>query len=269
MRCARPGKLRRPFCRISAGMPIASAQADAHAWPGAPASAGGDHQDHLGVGGGRGPKLPPPIDCVPAIVKQVGNRATVLFDSGVRSGADVVKADLDGLTIAGRVAGTLGAAAPFARVFAFGSLAVGMQWLFSALGRHHLVVASPPAFASCVPFILIPMIARLHASALPKIQRRWLAAATGAVCAALAFWVCPGSWPARPADAAQSRCTAGAGGPSRPRLPTRRGRGARSRTTGERATTGSPHRRAASRCAPAPRSPARGSRPGRGLRASR
>ena len=36
--------------------------------------------------------LPPPIDCVPAIVKAVGSRATVLFDSGVRSGTDVARA---------------------------------------------------------------------------------------------------------------------------------------------------------------------------------
>ena len=36
--------------------------------------------------------LPPPIDCVPAIAKAVGSRATVLFDSGVRSGTDVVRA---------------------------------------------------------------------------------------------------------------------------------------------------------------------------------
>ena len=31
MRCASPGKLRKPFCRTSADMPIASAQAEAHA----------------------------------------------------------------------------------------------------------------------------------------------------------------------------------------------------------------------------------------------
>jgi (S)-mandelate dehydrogenase len=36
--------------------------------------------------------LPPPIDCVPAIVKAVGGKATVLFDSGVRSGTDVARA---------------------------------------------------------------------------------------------------------------------------------------------------------------------------------
>lgn len=36
--------------------------------------------------------LPPPIDVLPAITAQVGARATVLFDSGVRSGLDVVRA---------------------------------------------------------------------------------------------------------------------------------------------------------------------------------
>ncbi len=36
--------------------------------------------------------LPAPIDCVPAIVKAVGSTATVLFDSGVRSGTDVARA---------------------------------------------------------------------------------------------------------------------------------------------------------------------------------
>jgi L-lactate dehydrogenase (cytochrome) len=36
--------------------------------------------------------LPPPINCVPAIVKAVGGKATVLFDSGVRSGTDVARA---------------------------------------------------------------------------------------------------------------------------------------------------------------------------------
>ena len=30
--------------------------------------------------------LPPPIDCVPAIATAVGNKATILFDSGIRSG---------------------------------------------------------------------------------------------------------------------------------------------------------------------------------------
>jgi len=36
--------------------------------------------------------LPPPIDCLPAIVKAVGHRATILMDSGVRSGTDVARA---------------------------------------------------------------------------------------------------------------------------------------------------------------------------------
>lgn len=36
--------------------------------------------------------LPSSIDCLPAIVQAVGSRATVLFDSGVRSGLDVARA---------------------------------------------------------------------------------------------------------------------------------------------------------------------------------
>ena len=36
--------------------------------------------------------LPPPIDCLPAIVKAVDGRATVLMDSGIRSGTDVARA---------------------------------------------------------------------------------------------------------------------------------------------------------------------------------
>jgi L-lactate dehydrogenase (cytochrome) len=43
-------------------------------------------------GGRQVEALPPPIDCVPAIAKAVGDRATVLFDSGVRSGTDVARA---------------------------------------------------------------------------------------------------------------------------------------------------------------------------------
>ena len=36
--------------------------------------------------------LPPTIDVLPAIVRQVGTRATVMMDSGVRSGSDIVRA---------------------------------------------------------------------------------------------------------------------------------------------------------------------------------
>jgi isopentenyl diphosphate isomerase/L-lactate dehydrogenase-like FMN-dependent dehydrogenase len=36
--------------------------------------------------------LPAAIDALPAIVRQVGTRATVMMDSGIRSGADVVRA---------------------------------------------------------------------------------------------------------------------------------------------------------------------------------
>ena len=36
--------------------------------------------------------LPAPVDCLPAIVRAVGGRATVLMDSGIRSGTDVARA---------------------------------------------------------------------------------------------------------------------------------------------------------------------------------
>jgi (S)-mandelate dehydrogenase len=58
--------------------------------------------------------LPAPIDVLPAIVRQVGKRATVLMDSGVRSGTDVVRAY------------ALGAAAAFAgKAFLWGLGALG------------------------------------------------------------------------------------------------------------------------------------------------
>src|SRR6202030_2986198 len=58
--------------------------------------------------------LPAPIDVLPAIVAQVGKRATVLYDSGVRSGTDVVRAY------------ALGAAAAFAgKAFLWGLGALG------------------------------------------------------------------------------------------------------------------------------------------------
>jgi len=60
--------------------------------------------------------LPAPIDVLPAIVKQVGNRATVLYDSGVRSGTDVARAY------------ALGAAAAFAgKAFLWGLGALGEE----------------------------------------------------------------------------------------------------------------------------------------------
>ena len=43
-------------------------------------------------GGRQVEALPAPIDCVPAVVRAVGEKATVLFDSGVRSGTDVARA---------------------------------------------------------------------------------------------------------------------------------------------------------------------------------
>jgi L-lactate dehydrogenase (cytochrome) len=43
-------------------------------------------------GGRQIDSLPPSIDVLPAIAAQVGHRATVLLDSGIRSGSDVVRA---------------------------------------------------------------------------------------------------------------------------------------------------------------------------------
>jgi (S)-mandelate dehydrogenase len=60
--------------------------------------------------------LPAAIDVLPAIVKQVGKRATVLMDSGIRSGTDVVRAY------------ALGAAAAFAgKAFLWGLGALGEE----------------------------------------------------------------------------------------------------------------------------------------------
>jgi (S)-mandelate dehydrogenase len=60
--------------------------------------------------------LPAAIDVLPAIVRQVGARATVMMDSGVRSGSDVVRAY------------ALGAAAAFAgKAFLWGLGALGTE----------------------------------------------------------------------------------------------------------------------------------------------
>jgi (S)-mandelate dehydrogenase len=60
--------------------------------------------------------LPAPIDALPAIARQVGRRATVLMDSGIRSGTDVVRAY------------ALGASAAFAgKAFLWGLGALGEE----------------------------------------------------------------------------------------------------------------------------------------------
>src|ERR1700761_1843242 len=67
-------------------------------------------------GGRQVEALPAPIDVLPAIVRQVGTRATVLMDSGVRSGSDIVRAC------------ALGAAATFAgKAFLWGMGALGEE----------------------------------------------------------------------------------------------------------------------------------------------
>ncbi len=65
-------------------------------------------------GGRQVEALPAAIDALPAIVRQVGTRATVMMDSGVRSGSDIVRAC------------ALGAAAAFAgKAFLWGLGALG------------------------------------------------------------------------------------------------------------------------------------------------
>jgi (S)-mandelate dehydrogenase len=67
-------------------------------------------------GGRQVEALPAAIDVLPAIARQVGKRATVLMDSGVRSGSDVVRAY------------ALGAAAAFAgKAFLWGLGALGTE----------------------------------------------------------------------------------------------------------------------------------------------
>jgi len=51
-------------------------------------------------GGRQVDALPAPIDVLPAIVGEVGKRATVMMDSGVRSGSDVVRACALGAAVA-------------------------------------------------------------------------------------------------------------------------------------------------------------------------
>ncbi len=68
------------------------------------------------LGGRQIEALPAAIDALPAIVKQAGNRITVMMDSGIRSGTDVVRAY------------ALGASAAFAgKAFLWGLGALGEE----------------------------------------------------------------------------------------------------------------------------------------------
>src|SRR5262249_15407419 len=69
-------------------------------------------------GGRRAEGLPAPIDVLPAVASAVGSRTTVMLDSGIRSGLDVVRAVALGAqgTFAGKAflwgLGALGAEGP-------------------------------------------------------------------------------------------------------------------------------------------------------------
>jgi (S)-mandelate dehydrogenase len=86
--------------------------------------------------------LPPAIDVLPAIVGEVGSRATVIMDSGIRSGVDVIRAV------------ALGAQAGFAgKAFLWGLGALGAARLVrSARIRSPRPEPSPFAILAHSPF---------------------------------------------------------------------------------------------------------------------
>ncbi|MBS28509.1 MAG: alpha-hydroxy-acid oxidizing enzyme [Alphaproteobacteria bacterium] len=67
-------------------------------------SIGADGIEVSNHGGRQLEAAPPAIDCLPAVVDAIGGRAKILFDSGIRSGIDVVRAMALGadFTLAGR-----------------------------------------------------------------------------------------------------------------------------------------------------------------------
>jgi (S)-mandelate dehydrogenase len=100
--------------------------------------------------------LPPSIDVLPAIVAEVGSRATAIFDSGIRSGTDVVRAAALGATacFAGKAflwgLGALGAAGPehvINLLIAETRAALGQIGAHSLAQARSVAIRHPGAFA--------------------------------------------------------------------------------------------------------------------------
>jgi L-lactate dehydrogenase (cytochrome) len=100
--------------------------------------------------------LPPAIDVLPAIATETGNRATILMDSGIRSGTDVVRALALGAqaTFAGKAflwglgaLGTDGPAHVIDLLIAETKAALGQVGALSPAGARSVVIRHPGAFA--------------------------------------------------------------------------------------------------------------------------
>jgi (S)-mandelate dehydrogenase len=100
--------------------------------------------------------LPPPIDVLPAIAAETGSRATLIMDSGIRSGTDVIRAAALGAhtTFAGKAflwgLGALGAEGPehvINLLIAEARAALGQIGAHSLTQARSVAVRHPGAFA--------------------------------------------------------------------------------------------------------------------------
>ena len=95
-------------------------------------------------GGRQVDALPPPIDALPAIADAVGGRATVLLDSGIRSGTDVVRAlalGASGVLVGKGLLWSLGALGPKGPLHAIDVLAAETGATLGQIGARTLAEA--------------------------------------------------------------------------------------------------------------------------------